>query len=125
MANATSAYLQLGESTLWIAERLTGMATAAPSASGRWPDGPQDIAADCDREPDGSAEHEPKHDVATSTPFRIGVESVLPGEGWWATIYGRFLGATYDEDMWVRGSRSWGPSSRSFTTRLPRKNPGV
>jgi hypothetical protein len=63
---------------------LTGMATAALSANGRCADGPLDIAADCDREPDGSAEHEPKHDVPTSTPFRIGVESVLPGEGWWA-----------------------------------------
>ena len=63
---------------------LTGMATAALSANGRCADGPLDIAADCDREPDGSAEHEPKHDVPTSTPFQIGVESVLSGEGWWA-----------------------------------------
>ncbi len=70
---------------------LTGMATAALSANGRCADGPLDIAADCDREPDGSAEHEPKHDVPTSTPFQIGLNRVEEGLVWRHIGTGRFV----------------------------------
>ena len=54
----------------------------------------------------------------TRSRFRIGVESVLPGEGWWATIYGRLLGATYDEDIWARALNELGAEFTLFYDSL-------
>lgn len=48
------------------------------------------------------------------TRFRIGVESTLPGEGWWATIYGRYLGAAFDEDIWARSLKELGAEFTLF-----------
>ena len=53
------------------------------------------------------------------------VESVLPGAGWWATIYGRFLGATYDEDMWVRALAELGAEFTLFYDSLAPQKPGA
>ncbi|HSW47054.1 MAG TPA: hypothetical protein VLM89_15935 [Phycisphaerae bacterium] len=56
----------------------------------------------------------PSAEGAAASRFRIGVESVLPGEGWWATIYGRFLGATFDEDIWSRSLAELGAEFTLF-----------
>ncbi len=58
------------------------------------------------------------------TRFRIGVESTLPGEGWWGTIYGRYLGAAYDEDIWARSLRELGAEFTLFYDSIsPAKGP--
>lgn len=50
--------------------------------------------------------------------FRIGVESTLPGEGWWATIYGQYLGAAFDEDIWARSLKELGAEFTLFYDSL-------
>ncbi|MCL5271433.1 MAG: hypothetical protein M1457_12980 [bacterium] len=78
---------------------------------------------------DSTAPAQPKPGGRTTMPgapggggpnpgFRIGVESVLPGDGWWTTIYGRFLGETYDESIWIRSLKELGAEFTLFYDSL-------
>ena len=91
-----------------------GMASAAGGCRVDTPSG----AAAPGREPASRPATGPASAGTTRSRFRIGVESVLPGEGWWATIYGRLLGATYDEDIWARALKELGAEFTLFYDSL-------
>ena len=57
--------------------------------------------------------------------FRIGVESTLPAEDWWCTIYGRFLGERFTPEVFRRSLRELGAEFTLFYDSLAPRHPGA
>lgn len=57
------------------------------------------------------------------TPFRVGVEAVLPDSDWWSTIYGRFLGAAYTPEVFRRSLAELGADFTLFYDSLAPRLP--
>jgi hypothetical protein len=58
-----------------------------------------------------------------SSPFRVGVEAVLPGSDWWATIYGQILGEAFTPDIFARSLKELGAEFTLFYDSLAPREP--